>query len=181
MIKNYETRHIFLVMAIGILLLAPILILILPLFVANTLYFTPGNWYVFVEGKSYIVYSVGFLFLFLSAMILFLLAGRKSSIYVCIICIVMSVFSFYIATQNYIALGDTSISYREIFSKTNHSYSWSEIERVVYNRVPSSEGFSEYEFHFNDGNTMILVENGIVKGLKDGIYSRLSNEKIKVE
>lgn len=179
--KNYETRHIFMAIAIGILLLAPVFILLMPLFVANTLYYTPRNWYVFVSGTSYFVYSIGFMFLFLSAMILFLLASRKSSIYISIACLLLGGVSFYVASQNYIAIGDASISYRETFSKVNHSYPWSEIERVIYNRVPRSEGFSEYEFYFNDGNNMILPENGIVKGLRDSIYNRLSYENIKVE
>lgn len=169
------------VIAIGILLLSPIFIMVLPLFVANTLYFTAGNWYVLVSGAIYIVYSIGFLFLILSAMILSLLDSSKVSIYISIACLILSGFFFLIASKNYISLGDDSISYREMFSKENHSYSWDEIERVVYYEVPRGGGFPQYEFYFDDGEKFVLAENGIVERLRIVIYNRLSQVDIEIE
>jgi hypothetical protein len=179
--KSYESRHIFMVIAIGILLLSPIFVLILPLFVANTLYFTPGNWYVMVSGTVYIVYSIGFLFIFLSAMILALLDSSKVSIFISIACLVLSGFSFMVASQDYTSLGDDSISYRGIFSKEENTYSWNEIERVVYNEVPRGVGVSDYEFYFKDGKKFVLAESGIVEGLRNNISIRLSFEDIEIE
>ena len=68
-----------------------------------------------------------------------------------------------------------------MFTTESHTYSWSEIDRVVFHQVYNSEGFSEYEFHFKDGNELILVENGIVRGLRDSIVNRLNAEDITIE
>lgn len=179
--NNYEPRHTFMAVALVILLLSPLLILLLPSFVANSLHHTVGNWYVFVTGASYIGYSIGFLFLFLSALIIFLLNRSKISLGISAICILLSGVSFFIAAQCYTSLADNSISYSEIFSKEKHTYSWDEIEKVVYNEVPRNEGFPKYEFYFKDGGKIILAENGVVESLKDFIRNRLSNEGIQIE
>lgn len=175
------SRHIFMILAIAILLLSPVFVLLGPLFIANTLYHTSGNWYVFVSGASYIVYSVGCLLLFFSALILCLLDSSKPAIYMGIVSLILGGFSFVIAAQNYTNLADESISYRDIFSKEQHTYSWDEIERVVYKRIPRSKGFPKYEFHFTDGNKVILAENGIVERFRETIESRLGQEGIEVE
>lgn len=183
MIKDYEMKHIFMAIAICILVVSPIFIFLLPTFVANTLYHTPDNWYVFVSGKSYGVYSIGFLFLTLSPLALFLLAdrNRKYSILTSIAFLLLSGLSFYVASLNYTSLATDSISYREMFTTENHSYSWSEIDQVIFHRAQEDEGFSEYEFRFNDGNELTLVENGTVRGLRDSIVNRLNAEDITIE
>jgi ABC-type transport system involved in multi-copper enzyme maturation permease subunit len=181
MIKDYETRHIFMAIAICIAVISPVLILVLPTFIANTLYHTPDNWYIFVAGKTYGVYSIGFLFLTLSPFALFLLAGRKFSVLISIAFLLLSGLTFYVASLNYTSLATNSISYREMFTTENHTYSWSEIDRVIFNRMHEEDGFSEYEFHFNDGNEMTLVENSIVSGLRDSIVNRLNAEDIAIE
>jgi hypothetical protein len=179
--RNYETRHIFMVLAFAILLLSPLFVLLLPSFVANSLYITTETWYVFVSGTSYIVYSVGFLFIFLSLLIIFLLNRSKTSLYISLVCILLAGASFYVAAQNYTSLAYDSISYREIFTKEKHTYAWDEIEKVVYNEVPRDENFSNYEFYFNDGEKLILVENGLVEALRGFIKSSLTNKGIQME
>ena len=181
MIKDYEMKHIFMAIAICIAVVSPVFILLLPTFVANTLYHTPDSWYIFVSGKSYGVYSLGFLFLALSPLVLFLLAGRKFSIIISLVCLLVSGLSFYTASQNYTSLAANSISYRELFKTEQHSYAWSEIDRVIYHQVKDSEGFSEYEFHFKDGNELTLVENGVVSGMRTSIRNRLKTEDITIE
>ena len=179
--RGYETRHLFMAVAIALLLLSPVFILLAPLFIANTLYHTPESWYVFVSGMSYLVYGIGCFFLVLAVFMLFLLAGQKFSIIVSLALLILSGASFYIAAQNYTSLADDSIAYRTIFSKEQHVYAWGEVERVVYKHAPNADTFAEYEFHFNDGNKMTLTENGIVRGLRDGIRNRLRQENIKIE
>ncbi|WP_172370353.1 hypothetical protein [Sporosarcina jiandibaonis] len=181
MFKDYETKHIFMAIAICIAVISPVIILVLPTFVANTLYHTPDNWYIFVAGKTYGVYSIGFLFLTLSPLALFLLAERKFPVLVSIAFLLLSGLTFYVASLNYTSLSTDSISYREMFTTEKHTYSWNEIDRVIFNRVHSDEGFSEYEFHFNDGNELILVENGIVSRLRNSIVNRLNAEDITIE
>ncbi|QUW20549.1 hypothetical protein JSQ81_11835 [Sporosarcina sp. Marseille-Q4063] len=181
MIKDYEPRHIFMAIAICIAVVSPVFILVLPTFIANTLYRTPDNWYIFVAGKTYGVYSIGFLFLTLSPFVLFLLAGRKFSVLISLVCLVLSGLTFYVASLNYTSLSTNSISYREMLTTENHTYSWSEIDRAVFHQAKEDEEFSQYEIHFNDGNQLTLVENGTVRGLRDSIVNRLNAEGITIE
>ncbi|SET16915.1 hypothetical protein SAMN05216389_106142 [Oceanobacillus limi] len=178
---HYETRHLFMAVAIAILFLSPVLLLLLPSFVANSLHNTDGSWFVFVPGGSYAVYGVGALFLIFAALLPFLLRIKKSSLLLAFICAILSVICFHIASQAYTSISDQSISYRYLFTSEEHQYSWDEIDRVVYNRIPKEEGFSDYEFYFSDGAKLQLKENGQLAELKSTIYKRLRKEEIRVE
>ncbi|MUK88021.1 hypothetical protein GMD78_06360 [Ornithinibacillus sp. L9] len=172
MYKGYEAKHMFMAAAIGILFLSPILLLLIPSFVANSIHHT-DSWFVIVPGKSYAVYALGFLFLFLAALIPFLLDVRKKSILISVIFFLLSSTSFVIASQAYTSLSDQSISYNYLLSNEPYTYSWDEIDQIVYYEIPREEGFSIYEFHFYDGNRIEITENGIIWGLRGQIRNRL--------
>ena len=179
--KVYETRHVFLAIAIVILLISPILLLIIPANVADTLYFSPDNWGVIVPGSGYVLYIVAFLFLLLASAILFLLDIKKLSIILSIVFLLASGASFYFASATYITLSDESISYRTLFSKEKHTYNWNEIEKAFYyDRLPG-DGFPKYEFFFLDGNNMTLSENGHVRELSGGIRGKVVAEYVRAE
>lgn len=179
--RNYETRHIFMAIAIVILLISPILLLIAPSLVANTLYHSADNWHVFVPGMGYVLYGVGFFLLVLSPAIIFLLDIRKKSIVYSFIIVLLSGLSFYFASSLYISFSNDSISYGTLFPNEQNTYLWDEVERAVYYGIPPEEGFSKYEFFFNDGKDMKLTENGYVKTMRDGIFSKVNVEIIWVE
>ncbi|MGI8386805.1 hypothetical protein [Robertmurraya sp. P23] len=69
--KNYETRHLFLAIAIFIPIFGPIFLLFLPQTVANIFHYRTGDWYVFSPGENTVIYGIAFLLLFISALILF--------------------------------------------------------------------------------------------------------------
>ena len=170
--KLYETRHVYLAISIVVLLISPILLLIIPENVADTLYYSPENWGVIVPGKGYVLYIVAFLFLLLASAILFLLDIKKLSIALSIVFLLASGASFYFASATYIALSDDSISYRMLFSNEQHTYYWDEIEKAFYyDRLPG-DGSPTYEFFFIDGNSLTITENGHVKELSGGIFGR---------
>ena len=166
MLKNYEARHIFMAIAIVILVISPVFMLLFPAFMANTLYHTAEDWHIFVPGVGYLFYGIGFLFLVLSPAIIFILnIGRKSLIFG-LVFLILSSLSFYIASGPYTSLTSESISYRVLFSTEKHAYSWDEVEKAIYYEIPSDEGFSKYEFFFSDGTSMELSENGHIAELR---------------
>ena len=179
--KVYETRHVFLAISIVVLLISPILLLIIPANVADTLYFSPDNWGVIVPGKGYVLYIVAFLFVLLASAILFVLDIKKTSIIISTFFLLASGVSFYFASTTYIALSDDSISYRTLFSKELHIYHWDEIEKVFYyDRLPG-DGSANFEFFFIDGNSLTLTENGHVKELSGGIRGKTVVEYVRPE
>jgi len=179
--KVHETRHVFLAIAIVILLISPILLLIIPENAADTLYYSPENWGVIVPGKGYVLYIVAFLFLLLASAILFVLDIKKLSIVMSIVFLLASGASFYFASATYTVFTDDSISYRTLFSNEKHTYSWDEIEKAYYyDRLPG-DGFPEFDFLFIDGNRMTLTETGHVKELSGGIRGRVVVEYVSAE
>ena len=98
MIKDYEAKHIFMAIALVILVISPVLLLLTPAFVANTLYNTAEDWHIFVPGVSYIFYGLGFLFLVLSPAIIFILNIGKKSLIFGLVFLLLSSLSFYIGS-----------------------------------------------------------------------------------
>lgn len=181
MFKNYEARHIFMAIAIVILVVSPVLLLLAPAFVANTLYHTAEDWHIFVPGVAYLFYGIGFLFLVLSPAIIFILNIGKKSLIFGLFFLLLSGISFYIASGPHTSLTNNSISYQLLFSTEKHSYSWDEVEKAIYYEIPSDEGFSKYEFFFSDGTSMELSENGYIAELREQIRLMVPVETIRTE
>lgn len=176
-----EKRHIFMALAIGILFISPVLVLLLPSFVVNSMYNLKGTWGAFVPGAAYIGYAAGFFVLFLGFLIIFLKDVSKSSILICIGCVGLMAAFFYLAVQPHVAFSDETISYRKELLGNKTVYSWEEVEKVTFYTVVDGEGFPEYEFIFQDGNVFNLKESGPVRQVKQAIRSRLSEEGKRLE
>ena len=181
MIKDYETRHLFLAAAIVILVLSPVVLLVLPTGVIGALYHSKSQLVIYVMGKSYLVYAAGLFFFFLSVFVIFLLWGKKSVVLVSLTCLVLSGFSFYIAAQHYISIGSDKLSYRMLFSSEEHNYHWKEIERATYYKDEYEKVTPTYEFIFSDGNSITLPENNYLKEYRHFIRNLMKNEGTELE
>lgn len=178
--KNYETRHIYMALGICIVLASPILLIFVPRTIGNIAHQTIEVWHVIVPTENYIVYGVGLLFLFLAAMVLWILEIKKFPIILSMVFVFLSVIAFYIGSQSYQALSDDAISYSTIFSRKDYTYSWDEIEKVIYYKNLDG-GFSEYEFIFSDGNNMKISENGYIVEIRHLIYYKLREVNVVIE
>ncbi|MFD2045404.1 hypothetical protein ACFSTA_17100 [Ornithinibacillus salinisoli] len=181
MYQSYTVRHIFMAISISILFIGPILLLLIPSFVANSVHNTTGSWLVIVPGVSYLIYGIGLVLLFLAALFPFLLNISKSSILISIVCVILSGVTFTLAAKPFTSLATDSISFQTHIHTEKHTYGWDEIESTVYNQIPIEEGYSDYVFYFSDGNQIKITENGLILPLKNQIYKRLEMEGIKVE
>lgn len=178
MFKNYEARHIFLAIALGVLVISPFLLLPLPTFVATNLH-NPMGWVVILPGKAYLLYALGFICLFASSLILFILNLSKAAKISSLISLLLSVFFFAGAVQKYTSLADESISFRESIWSDRHSYAWEEVESVKYHQA--TDGFPKYEFHFKDGNQVTFSENGHIRMWRTAIEGKLKKHAIELE
>lgn len=167
--------------AIGIIFLSPILLLLLPSFIANSIHPTPGYWHVFVPKESYLMYGIAFLMLFIAPLTIFIFDVKRITITVGILFLCFSGFFFFFASFHYISIGSDSIKYREGFFEVEYEYCWEEISRVKYNEVPMSEGFSEYNIYFMSGNMINLPENGKIKEFRRAITNTLQEKNIIIE
>jgi hypothetical protein len=151
-------------MTLGImtLILSPILLSFVPQTVANIVHHTSGVWNVFVPGENFLVFAFGFLLIFLSTMVLFLMDIRKSSITISVVLLFLSIGVFYIAAQSHETIGENHISFSPIFSLNKYTYSWEDVEKII-RTDPEKRGYYDYEFLFKDGNSMTLNYNAYVR------------------
>ncbi|WOV82968.1 hypothetical protein PGH26_08425 [Sporosarcina jeotgali] len=169
------------VIGIALLLLAPAAIFLLPNFVANSIYFKTGSWFIFVSGGVYLVYTVAFLLLIAAFFVLFIMYMNKKSILISLGLIVLAGVSFYIASLNYTMLSDDRITYRPLLSFQSHSYAWGEVDEAVYKSVPADDGKSEFDFKFKDDVTLTLTVNRLFMKFLSPIENRLSHEGVEMD
>ncbi|QED46128.1 hypothetical protein [Cytobacillus dafuensis] len=178
--KYYRTKHIFLAIGICIAISSPFLLVFVPQTIADIIYYTEGIGQIFVPKENYVVYGVGFLFLFLAAMLLSLLDIKKVSIILSIACVCLSAIPFFIASQSYKSISEESLSYRALFSKREYSYSWDEIERVIHYKAEDGD-FPEYEFLFKDGNHVMFKANRYFQEVIPLLYYKLEEINVRIE
>ncbi|MGG0288978.1 hypothetical protein ABEY41_28730 [Peribacillus butanolivorans] len=178
--KHFEPRYFFLAIGILIAVVSPIFLLITPQAIADAVHYKTGIWQVFVPGVNFVVYGIGCSFLVLAALVLFFLDIKKVSIILCSFLMLLSISSFYVASQSYKSLSEDSISYSTLFSLKEYTYSWEDVENINYYEGNDDE-FSEYVFFFNDGNSLSLSENGYIKKLKFMIIIKAEDLNLKME
>lgn len=169
------------VIGISLLLLAPFAVFLLPNFIANSIYFKSGSWFIFVSFGVYTVYAVGFALLIAAAFVLYLLYMSKKSLIISLGLTLLACVSFYAASLNYTMISDDGITYRPLLSFQTHDYSWGEVEEAVYRSVPAKDGNSEFDFKFDDGGVLTLTMNRLFMKFLPPIENRLSYEGVEVE
>ena len=171
-----EKRTLFLVVAVCIFVLSPVVLLTLPTAIMHILYHSQSQLVLYIMGGGYLVYAAGVFFLLLSVLFIFFLWGRKSSILVSLFFLLLSGCSFYLAAQHYISIDADKLSYRMLFSFEEHTYHWEEFEKAFYYEDGSGKVAPTYEFILHDGESVILHENNYLKEYKR-IISRLLRDK----
>ncbi|KRG11954.1 hypothetical protein ACA29_12580 [Lederbergia galactosidilytica] len=175
--KNYETKHIFMAIAICFILASPIIIIYIPMMFAQFFHYTPKVWQVFVPMENYLVCAVGLIFLIAAFFLLFFLDFHKKSIAIFLLLLVLSIASFYIMTQSYQRLAEDHLSYQQLFTTHQYSYRWEDVKEV--RQTIEKEGHSKYTFVFHDGNNLTIGEDGYFKEIKNKVINTLENNKIE--
>ncbi|WP_251661694.1 hypothetical protein [Sporosarcina aquimarina] len=169
------------VIGISLLLLTPFFVFLLPNFIANSIYFESGSWFIFVSGGVYTVYAVAFVFLIAASFVLYAMYMSKKSILISIGLTILAGLSFYIASLNYTMLSDDGITYRPLLSFQTHSYTWSDVDEAVFRSVPADDGKSEFDFKFSDDIKLTLNMNRLFMKFLPPIENRLAHEGVEVE
>lgn len=176
-----ERKHIAMVIGVALVILSPAMVFLLPNFVANTLYFKAGSWFVFTSGGIYLLYAISFVLLIVLCFILYALSLSKKSIYIAIGLGIAASFGFFIASHNYTMLTDEGIIYRPLLSFQEHRYDWNEVEKAVFLSVPQDDGNSKYSLTFTDRQELEITVNRLFYKFMNPIESRLNHEDVQVE
>lgn len=172
--RNYSSRHIFMAIGICLLLFSPILWIIAPVVVTETIYYERDSWLTYVYPQSFQLYAVAIGLLVIAPILLWLIDVKRWTIVLSIGLIILSGVSFYGASLGYFQLRDETVAYRLPFENEVKTYEWMEIAEVTYHvRPPESNEPSWYTFTFIDGNQTEINETRFVSHVQGKLNSRV--------
>lgn len=178
--KNYETRHVYMAIGIVTALFSPIFLTFVPQTVAEIIHYKKGVWEVLIPDENFIAFGAGFSLIFIACMILFILDIQKYSILLSVTLSLLSIGCFFIASQSHVSLSDEKISYTPFYSIKDFGYSWEEVEKIV--RIDyKSEEMIEYEFHFKDGNHVVIKNNDYFSSIWRQLRKKVGEMNIEIE
>ncbi|WJY28146.1 hypothetical protein [Sporosarcina trichiuri] len=169
------------VIGVGLIILGPFMVFLLPNFVANSLHFRAGSWFVFTQKGVYGLYAAAFALLIAACFVLYAMSLVRKSWYIGGGLVVLSAFFFYLGSLHYIMLTDNGFEYRPLLSFSANEYKWGDVEDAVFRSVPSKDGDSTLTFTFDDGTPLEMKVDRLVFKFMQPIENRLSYEGVEVE
>ncbi|CAG9622050.1 hypothetical protein [Sutcliffiella rhizosphaerae] len=161
--NNAEKKHIYLMYAIGTLVLLPLFIFVGPFMIQGILLDDRTTWLIQHSNDSYWLYAAAGLFLAIFFILTFLYV-KYAKWFVPIGIISFLVF-LALGTFSYKALGSESISWTETGSfKANH-YTWEDVTEVVL-VLERNEKNPKIVFYFEDGKDLTVIrDSGFISQL----------------
>lgn len=180
--REYNIKHIFLVIAACAVLFSPIYILLMPSIVADTIYYDRESWLIYVPSINYWIFGISLFTFALCFILLGLLKSWKISIPTALIAFTVSLFTFYYASLSHISFNGDQISYRKMFSTEKEIYQWEELNKVSYYMVENnSEDLPYYKFYFHNGEMFTIKENTYVLEAASSIRWRVKEAEVPIE
>ena len=167
--NNIETKSLYWVFAILVIIIAPIIVLLTPV-VLSVVVFDDANKIAYISfAKNLIVYTLAFSIVIISLVILYFLKKLVTKLFV-ILASLFGFFSIYIWGLNYyVYLDENYIEYNPLFG-SKVVYEWTDLSHVrhVYPEMDIEE--ETYIFTFNDGYTFQFEPTGAID---DSIKSKI--------
>lgn len=177
--RNYGPRHVFMAIAICLLLFSPIIWLLAPVIVTETAYYVRDGLFTYVYPRSYWIYGIAVGALVAAPLILWLANVKKWTVFVALSMLVVSGVCFYGAALGYFQVTEESIVYRYPFESETQQYEWNDVEEVIYHvRPPEAEDPSWYTFRFKDGDSTEVNETRFVTQAQGKLNSLIRGQKI---
>lgn len=155
MLNQKSPRVLFVVFALAVILLSPIIVAFLPLVVVETMHFSRENIVLLTPRRNFTLLA-GAIAFFIAFLLLF---TWRRTIYTYVLAVFLlsgSVSMLYYSMLSYTAIQDSGIVLKEYHNVRN--YSWRDIEEVLYEYELSSPGV--YTFTTTLGETIQMQENG---------------------
>ncbi len=174
-----ENRHVFLAITICMVLLSPLVILMVPVFVAQTFFYERGYWLINAPSVNYILYAIGLALLIIACVILWLKDINKFSIVSAISLSVACFVLLFGASLSYEKITSSAVTLSGPFSSNEKIYSWEEVEKVDYFLHKEHAEGRYFIFYFSDGATWTLEQSGYVSSeVRSNIERKLSELEI---
>ncbi|KGR73624.1 hypothetical protein [Ureibacillus manganicus] len=106
-------------------------------------------------GKSFILYSLSFIIVFLVILVSHFIKQRVMKVIIPIIGLILFIYVNLIGTQYSIYLDEEYIEYNPLFSESER-YEWAKVNKVIH-EIPTDQYDEKYIFEFIDGTFFEFV------------------------
>lgn len=177
--SNHETRHIFLAIAIILLIGGPFSLAFIPHTILNIRHYEKGDWIVFTPKESMITFGITLLLIFIVCILLFLLDIHKRSIIISMIIVLLSIATLYISSSTYKKLSNEGITFSPIFTFEEKEYKWNEVEKLL--QVRKGNVIHEYQMVFKDGVIITLPNDAYFQDIRKPFFYQIRENNISIE
>ena len=179
--NQYETRSIYWVLAILVIVIAPIIVLLTPVILSVVIFEDPNKIAFISFGKNLIVYCLAFFIAFLSLIVLYFIKKIITKIVVMLLSIIGFFTVFLMGVNYYVYLDDEYIEYNPLFG-SKVVYEWSDLSHVSHVYPEDHNDKETYTFTFADGYSFEFEATGAVdSSIKSNIYSKTQFYNIPLE
>ncbi|WOV87357.1 hypothetical protein QWT69_16135 [Sporosarcina oncorhynchi] len=178
-LHQLDASHTFLSIGMGSIGLFPILLAIIPTLVAKTLHETRTTLLVQVPKEAYFLYGIGLVLLTITSFLLYFLKINKKAKMISAAIGLLVLLCFVDASQRYVRVATDSVAFKSSMLSKEYVYTWEEVEKVVFRELPKEGGFAKFDFHFNDGNIMILANDNYMMRYRKLLEKKFSDDGIE--
>ncbi|QCR33321.1 hypothetical protein [Lysinibacillus sp. SGAir0095] len=179
--NQFETKSVYWVLAILVIVIAPIFVLLTPA-ILSVVFFEDPNKIAFISfGKNLIVYTLAFFFASIALILLYFIKKLITKIVVIILTILGFCSIFLLGVNHYVYLDENYIEYNPLIG-SKVVYDWSDLSRVGHVYPNDESGKEIYNFTFNDGYYFEFEATGAVdSSIKSKIDSKIRLHNVPLE
>ncbi len=179
--NQFEKNSLYWVLAILIIVIAPIIVLLTPA-VLSTLVFVDSTKIAFITfGKNLVMYFLAFFIAFIALVTLYFIKKLITKIIVIILSILGFLTVYGLGLNYYVYLNEDYVEYNPLFGKSAF-YEWSELTHVSHIYPENVDEKEIYIFTFKDGYSFEFEANGFVDySVKNQINKKAEIYEVPIE
>ncbi len=169
-----ENKSKYWVFALLLLIIAPFVIILTPMFVTVTISDTPDKVVFIPKGTSMVMYGFAFAVVIVVLVAMYFSKSKLRNIITGIMAVIGFFIFFALGVQNYVYLHEDFIKNNPIWG-LRVEYQWDELAKVTHEIYDEETDRDEkYIFEFEDGYTFEFLGSGIVDAkAKSKIYQKV--------
>lgn len=179
--NQYETKSIYWVLAILVIIIAPIIVLLTPVILSVVVFEEPNKIAFISFGKNLVVYSLAFFIASISLIVLYFIKKIITKIVVLILSAFGFFTIFFMGVNYYVYLDEDYIEYNPLFG-SKVVYEWSDLSHISHVYPEDYNDKETYTFTFSDGYSFEFEATGAVdSSIKSNIYNKTQFYNIPLE
>lgn len=174
--NNTRPSLVFFMLALAVLIVAPLVILILPLMAVETLYFNKNNIVLITPKENFILLTLAFVGV-ISALLLLAWKRKTTTYVIVVILLILSGVAAVQSPKSYIAIDEEGVQVQKYNQLA--VYKWSDMTDILYEFSETDAAY--YTFTLSNGENVKIVENGQMISKRGSILSLARKHDIPLQ